>query len=149
MSKMVRLANASRHWQTQNLDVFQQWGLEVDPEPLLRIFSGYDDPVKVARDAVATTLRRGYDGVFVAGRTDVSIATAILAAQAGLQVWTPDTDFYEPGRFTKFKYRLKSVRRLPIRTENGRIYIGPDDIAEEVAAVDAGAVPAKPKAAAT
>lgn len=104
---LVRLANCTSHWQANNASKYRRLGFEVSVVPLLPHFGNDEDPLLVARDAVAECVRMGVDGALVAGRTDVGVYVAILAVQAGLSVWTP---------VTSSSSRIKGVSLPPYRT---------------------------------
>lgn len=123
-TRLVRLANCTSHWQTQNIEAYAALGFDVRPEPLLPHVQSGIEAIRTAEEAVAEALRLGMDGVLVAGRTDLAVYVALIAVDAGLDVYVPDTDhsFTVPPGLpgVRHKLRLRGVARIAVRrSEDG------------------------------
>jgi hypothetical protein len=109
--KMIRLANATMHDQTQFINDFQNFGFDVESSPRLRQVTGAWEAYKLAREVVERVKKEGFDGLLLGGRTDVMIYIAILAPIHGLDLYIAETERIRDTN-DRFMFNLVGVTKV-------------------------------------
>jgi hypothetical protein len=91
MKKIIKLANATMHDQSNFRDAFKNFGFDVEATPRLRQVTGAKEAYNLACEVVELARKGGFDGLLLGGRTDVMIYIAILAPIHGLDLYQAET----------------------------------------------------------
>jgi len=108
---MVKLANATMHDQSQFLDIFKNFGFEVEASPRLREVSGTWEAYNLANEIVQQAKKEGYDGLLLGGRTDLMIYIAVQAPAWGLDLYQAET-IRQRDENNRFIFNLVGVTRI-------------------------------------
>ena len=108
---MIKLANATMHDQSQFLDIFKNFGFEVEASPRLRPVSGAWEAYNLACEVVERAKKEGFNGLLIGGRTDLMIYIAIQAPAYGLKLYQAETK-RERDENDRFIFNLTDITRI-------------------------------------